>query len=301
MFQRPTVPDIYTEYLVIGAGVAGITLAQKLKESGLEVWLLGSQYESQIAKAGALQNVSLIPEGTIGLDHIEEMIDKAKEVGVKHKTSLCTGIDINGDITVKTKSQKFIAKKVIIATGAKQPRLNFEGEKEFYQKGISDCAVCDGRLPLFKGRDIAVVGNHEYTRRAAEFMKQLPGSISSNVYLLWLSNQPDFNLENIIIFTNVKNINATGSDVLGNVSFDSDQGSQTLQISGLFVEGKPYPATKFLQNSKIELNETGYVVIDSNFKTNINNIWAIGDVTGLSDSYDSALKHAIELSNEFTG
>lgn len=295
MFQRPAAPDIHTNFIVIGAGVAGITLAQKLKENGLEVWLLGSPYESQIAKAGALQNVSSIPEGTIGLDHIEEMIDKAKEAGVNHKTSLCTGIEVNDEITVKTKHQKFIANKVIIATGAKQPRLNFEGEKEFYHKGISDCAVCD--WGLYRGKDIAVIGNHEYTKRAAEFMQQHAGK----VYLMWLSSQPDFSLDNITTFTNVKNVIATGSDVLENASFESDQGYQKIQISGLFVEGRPVPSTKFLQESNIELNDSGYIVVDSKYMTNVPNVWAIGDVTGTSDSYDSALKHAVDLSSQFIG
>ena len=293
MFQRPAAPDIQTDYLVIGAGVAGITLAKKLKEGGLEVWLLGSPYESQIAKAGALQNVTSISEGTNGLDHIEEMISKATEAGVKHKTSLCTGIDVNDVITVKTKHQKFLAKKVVIATGAKQPRLDFEGEANFYHKGISDCAVCD--WGLYRGKDIAVVGSHEYTRRAAEFMEQHAGK----VYLMWLKEQPEFSFENIPTFTNVRDVIAKGSDVLENVTFNSDQGTQNIEISGLFVEGKPMPSTKFLQETTIKLNDEGYVVIDSEFQTNMPNIWAIGDVTGLTDSYDTAIGHGIELANKF--
>lgn len=292
MFQRPAAPDIQTDYLVIGAGVAGITLAKKLKESGLEVWLLGSPYESQIAKAGALQNVTSITEGTNGLDHIEEMIGKAKEAGVKHKTSLCTSIETNDEIAVMTKHQKFLAKKVVIATGAKQPRLAFEGETNFYHKGISDCAVCD--WGLYRGKDIAVIGSHEYTRRAAEFMKQH----ANKVYLMWLSEHLDFSLDNILTFTNVREIVAMGSDVLENVSFESEQGSQKIQISGLFVEGKPKPSTKFLQDSKIKLNESGYIIVDSKFRTSIQNIWAIGDVTGLTDSYDTAIDHSIQLAKE---
>lgn len=289
MFQRPTTPDINTDYLVIGAGVAGITLAQKLKEKGLEVWLLGSAYESQIAKAGALKNITSIPEGTIGLDHIEDMINKAKEAGVKHKTSLCTDIEAIDEITVRTKHQKFIAKRVIIATGAKQPRLDFKGEEDFYHKGISDCAVCD--WGLFRGKDVAIVGNHEYTRRAAEFMKQHAGQVS----LLWLSEKPEFQIDDIDIFGNVSEIVAEGSDVLEKIQFNSDQGQQSINVSGLFVEGKPKPATKFLESTDVELNEDGYVNIDSEFKTNVPNIWAIGDVTGKTDTFEAALSHALEL------
>jgi thioredoxin reductase (NADPH) len=294
VFQRPTPPDINTDYLIIGAGVAGITLAKKLKEKGLEVWLLGSAYESQIAKAGALKNVTLIPEGTIGLDHIEEMINDAKASGVNHKTSLCTQIEPNDPIIVKTKHQKFLAKKVVIATGAKQPRLDFTGEQDYYHKGISDCAVCD--WGLFRGKDVAVVGNHEYTRRAAEFMRQHAGSVS----LLWLSDQIDFEIENVEIFTNVSNMVASGSEVLENVSFESHQGPGNVTVSGLFVEGKPKPATGFLLESGIDLNENGYVKVNENFETNIPNVWAIGDVTGLTDSYDAALNHALKLADKFS-
>lgn len=293
MFQRPSAPDINTEYLVIGAGVAGITLASKLSEKGLSVWLLGSAYESQIAKAGALRNVTSIPEGTIGLDHIEEMINTAKAGGVNHKTSLCTGIEVADEIVVKTKHQKFITKKVIIATGAKQPRLEFEGEQDFYHKGISDCAVCD--WGLFRGKDVAIIGNHEYTRRAAEFMQQHAGQVS----LLWLADKPDFQVENVEVYTDVNNLVAKGSEVLENVTFNSDQGEKSLQISGLFVEGKPEPATQFLEGSGIDIDNNGYVKINSEFKTNVPGVWAIGDVTGNTDTYDAALNHGLALFKYF--
>ncbi|MFV2013857.1 MAG: NAD(P)/FAD-dependent oxidoreductase [Candidatus Heimdallarchaeota archaeon] len=289
MFQRPTLPDIHAEYLVIGAGVAGISLAHNLKSKGFEVWLLGSAYESQIAKAGALRNVSSIPEGTIGLDHIEEMIEKAKEAGINHKTSLCTGIEVGDKLVIRTKHQKFIANKVIIATGAKQPRLDFKGEEDYYHKGISDCAVCD--WGLFRGKDVAIVGDHEYTQRAAEFMKQHAGQVT----LLWLSDTVDFEIEGIAIYTRVSEMIAEGSDVLETIKFNSNQGQRSIQISGLFVEGKPKPSTKFLESSDIQLNDRGYIVIDPEFKTNVPGIWAIGDVTGNTDTYDGALNHAFRL------
>ena len=283
MFQRPSMPDIETDYIVIGAGLAGLFSAIELRKKGKEVWVLGSEYESQLAKAGPLRQVTSIPEGTIGIDYILELMEKAKSLGVNHKSSVCTGIVTGERIEVSTKHQKFIAKHVIIATGAKQAKLGFEGEMDFLHKGISDCTVCD--FGLFRGKNIAVLGNHEYTWRASKFM--VPHV--NKVYLLWYDQPLDKINDKVEIYSEVTDLVAFGSETLEGVKFSSNEGPHELSIDGLFVEGKPIPATDFLKDSPIDLDENGYVKINVHYETSVPSIYAVGDVTGKSNTYESVL------------
>ncbi|MHA2252145.1 MAG: NAD(P)/FAD-dependent oxidoreductase [Candidatus Kariarchaeaceae archaeon] len=292
--KRPMPSDIECDIVVIGAGPAGITAAHKLKNRGKDVWILGSVYESQLAKAGALVDVTKIPEGTIGLDHVEAMMNTAKEIGVQNKTSLCTGIEVGDQFIVKTKYQNFKTSKVLIATGCKQVPLEFTGEASFLHKGISDCAVCD--WGLFRGKKIAVVGNHEYTLRATKFMRDH----SPEVHLLWYQQEEKIEEENIHFYSNVTNLEAKGTDTLEKLVFQSNAGSHEIEVDGLFVEGKPQPATKYLEDSGIDLKD-GFVLIDGNYATNIKGIWAIGDVTGQTDKYDDAVNHGEQVVDKILG
>ena len=124
MFKAPSLEDVRTDLIIIGAGVAGITLAKQLQKANLDFWIMGSPFESQLAKAGELQNTNL-PEGTVGLDYIQSMMDEIKEMGVKNTTSQVKSIDIGEEFILHTFRQKFIAKKIVLATGCKQTKLGF--------------------------------------------------------------------------------------------------------------------------------------------------------------------------------
>jgi thioredoxin reductase (NADPH) len=293
-FKRPTPQDISCDIVVIGAGPAGITGAKILKENGLDVWLLGSTYESQLAKAGPIMDSQRLPPGTIGLDYMEEMVKGATDSGVNHKTSNCTGIEMTTPFTVKTKHQNFRCSKILIATGCKQVPLNFQGESDLLHKGISDCAVCD--WGLFRGRNVAVVGNHEYTLRAAKFLVDH----TPEVHLLWYQKEAVIEEEGITFYSNVTNLVASGGETLENISFKSNDQEFKIEVHGLFVEGKPQPAVKYLENSEIQLEEN-FVVVDDNFQTSVKGIWAVGDVTGRTTTYDDAVSEAEQAARIILG
>lgn len=290
MFQRPSMPDINTEYLIIGAGVAGLHIGTKLAESGKEVWMLGSPYESQLAKAGEILDTDL-PKGTMGLEHMEELLEMAKEKGVKHKSSNVVKISVNDNLLVETKRQKFFPKKIIIATGAKQKKLNFEGETEFFHKGISDCSICD--FPLYNDKIVGVLGNHEYTRRAANFLVNK----TERVYLFWYQNNDEPEIDERINLIKVNDVIAKGDEILTGVQVTTNNGTQDIELQGLFVEGQPVPATAFLREGEIELDDNGYVIIDDRYQTNISNIYAVGDVTGKTKNYKEILVEINKLAS----
>lgn len=289
MFQRPSEPDINSEIVIVGAGLAGISLAIKLAELNKEVWLLGSPYESQLAKAGVLTNTDL-PDDTVGLKFMEELFDKAKEKGIKHKSSLVTQISFNDKILIETKRQKFFAEMVIITTGAKQGKIDFPGEKELFHKGISDCSICD--FPLYGTKVVGVLGNHEYTSRAANFLiNQTQG-----VHLFWYQNAEKPVVDERINLYNIQSIHAFGEEVIEGVKITNFDGEELeIPLQGLFVEGAPVPATEFLISSEIELDKNNYIIIDDEFHTNKGNVFAIGDVTGKTKNYVEVMVHVEKL------
>jgi thioredoxin reductase (NADPH) len=279
-------PDIETDFLIIGAGVSGFAIAEFLLENGKNPILLGSHFESQLAKAGEIKSKHL-PNGTVGLKYMESLSKELKEKGLNHKTSLVTNVDFS--VTpklVKTKFQNFKAKNVIIATGQQQQKIGFSGENELFHNGISDCAVCDGNL--FREQPIGVVGNHLYTIKSVEYLSK----ITESLHLLWLDKSllEEYQtrldkLENLTIYTNVENLEAQGDSSLEIVKFNCSKGSMKLSLSALFVEGEPKPVVDFLDN-QVELDQLGRIKT-KNFHTSVSGIYAIGEVSRGQMNFDT--------------
>lgn len=288
MFERPSQPDIETDIVIIGAGVAGLTLAEKLLGTEIDFWILGSPFESQLAKAGELEDCSL-PEGTVGLKHIEAYYEKLKNEGMNHKSSLCTSVENTEEgFRVHTRYQKFNCKRIVIATGCKQTKLGFEGEKEYFHKGISDCSVCD--FPLYRERPVAVIGNHKYTKRAAEFLRKHTSTVS----LLWYQKDDIPAVRDVDTYNNVDKVVVSGDEVVQSISFVSDGKPHQIQIAALFVEGTPEPNTAYLEGFKLDLTD-GYVRVSENYETSVPQVYAVGDIIGKERGYDAAKEYANDL------
>ncbi len=286
MFKLPKLDDVVTDILIIGAGVSGITLAKKLKEKNYDFWILGSPFESQLAKAGKIKGSELLPEGTVGLKYMSKIADEFQNMGFNHKGSMVKEIEIGDKIIVKTRRQNFIPKILVIATGAKNKRIGFKGEEEFFGMGVSDCAICD--FPLYRHKVTAVIGNHKYTIEAAELLN----TVCYEVHLLWYKSNDEPQISpNIKLYMNVTDIEAYGNEVIEGVKIKYRDGEADIKLDGLFIEGEPEPNTEFLKTSKIALDENDYIIIDDEFNTNIDNVFAMGDVTGKTSKYDEAVKH----------
>ena len=116
----------------------------------------------------------------------------------------------------------------------------------------------------------------------------------SNISLLWFNETTNFKSDKIQVYSNVKSLVAKGDEVLQSVSFTSSTGEHEIPISALFVEGQPIPATSFLQDGLISL-ENGFIKVNAQYETNIPNIWAVGDVTGKTTGYDDAVGSAAKV------
>jgi thioredoxin reductase (NADPH) len=185
--------------------------------------------------------------------------------------------------------QKFYAKTVILATGTKRRKLGIERERDLVGHGVSYCATCDANF--FNGKIIAVVGGGDAANTASLLLAQH----GSKVYQIYrgekLRGQPawtdlvvkDPKIE-VIYGTNV--IELIGEKSLEAVKLDKVyKDSDILKLDGLFVEIGSDPDNILDKELGVNLNEKGYIVVDNAQKTNLEGVWAAGDITTGSNEF----------------
>jgi thioredoxin reductase (NADPH) len=176
------------------------------------------------------------------------------------------------------------ALSVIVATGARAKKLEPKGSERFWQNGVSACAVCDGALPMFRGRPLFVVGGGDTAMEEAGFLTKYGSRVTI------VHRRDEFRASRIMqdrVFENPKinvlwNSELTelhGDDCLESVTVRStvDGKTQRLEAGGLFYAIGHVPNTAFL-GSQVETNETGYIVLKHGQETSVPGVFAAGDV-----------------------
>ena len=173
---------------------------------------------------------------------------------------------------------------VIVATGARAKKLEPKGSERFWQNGVSACAVCDGALPMFRGRPLIVVGGGDTAMEEAGFLTKYGSQVTI------VHRRDEFRASRIMqdrVFENPKvkvlwNHELTelhGDDCLESVTVRSstDGKTQRLEAGGLFYAIGHVPNTAFL-NGQLETNETGYIILKHGQETSVPGVFAAGDV-----------------------
>lgn len=267
---------------IIGAGPAGLTAGIFTCNAGLnsicfEKLGCGGQVALtyEIINYPAFDNIS-------GFDLADKIKNHAEHAGLKIEyTSVEKIKKLKSGFSIKTTNGIFKAKKVIIATGSKARSLGLKNEKDFLSKGVSYCASCDGAF--YKNKTVAVVGSGD---SAVEYVNYL-SNIAKKVYLIYRGNNfraGEFKLNKIKKLKNVEIIKQTvvlsliGKDVLTGVEIETNKNKQVLAVDGLFVAVGHMPDLNFL-DFEISLDSSGFIVVDENQKTSVNNLFACGDIT----------------------
>jgi len=169
-----------------------------------------------------------------------------------------------------------------LATGSSHRELNAKGEDEFKGKGVSYCATCDGFF--FQGRDIIMVGGGNSALQEALYLKNL----GANVTLVHRRDEfrAQKHLQNMIEKEGIGVIyNATVEEIKGNmlvesvVLKDTQTGELTeMHINGIFISVGYIPHTELATQLGVDLDESGHIIIDKDQKTNVDYVYAIGDV-----------------------
>lgn len=275
--------------LIVGSGPAAYAAAMTvLKYSPV---LFEGEVVGDIGPGGQLttttdvDNYPGFPHGVQGPRLMKQMREQAINNGVRIISKTVTKLRKEGStFVVYTDLDKYVAKSVIIATGASARRLYVPGtrEGEFWQKGISACAVCDGFF--FSGMDVAIIGGGDSAMEEALYMS----NIAKKVYLvhrrLGFRARKDKldkikKLKNLEMVVPSVLVSAHGDDFLRYIKLrNPETGEETdLPVDGLFFAIGHVPNTKFLDES-VELNEAGYIKTNERMHTSVEGLFACGDV-----------------------
>ncbi len=281
-----------TEQLVIiGSGPAGYTAAiyaarAQLQPLMFEGFVAGGLPGGQLMTTTEVENFPGFSEGIQGPQLMREMRQQAIRWGARLITDDVVRVNFcDRPFMIASDDLEVKAHAVIIATGATAKRLNIQGEDQFWNNGISACAICDGTNPLFKEVEIAVVGGGDSAAEESLYLTKY----ASKVHLLVRSDrlraskimqERILNHDKILVHWQALPISAHGDDVLRSIQIQDqkDHSISELKVSGLFYAIGHTPNTQLFAN-QLDLDEKGYInTYGKTTSTNIAGIWAAGDV-----------------------
>ena len=271
------------DVIIVGGGPAGLAAGLYTARMDLKAVLL-----DRGPLGGQLLNTELVEDypgfdSILGADLAMKMGDHARKFGLEIRDfEPVKEIDVeNGTKVVRLESEEELrAPAVIMAAGGLPRYLEVPGEKEYWGRGVSYCAVCDGAF--FKGQELAVVGGGDAAVEEGDFLTRY----ASKVYIIHRRNE--FRAQPIlmdraranpkiefILDAVVKDIK--GDDKVRGVDYEHRGHMTELPVGGVFIFIGFVPNSKLL---KVHVNhdEAGYIVTDRDMQTSVEGIWAVGDV-----------------------
>ena len=276
--------DVEFDLVIIGGGPAGLTAGLYASRARLKTLLLeGNLPGGQVLITDWVENYPGYPDGVSGIDLVRGMTDQAKRFGLEMGTGKVESIGRDGKVNIVTTGTRAIrTHAVIIATGASPKKLGVPGEDQFFGKGISSCATCDG--PFYNGRVVAAVGGGDTAVQESVFLTKF----ASKVYLIHRRDQ--FRAEKILqeralandkievvwdtVVTGVSGLTHVENIHIRNVKTGE---GRTLKADAFFVWIGILPNADFLGNT-VRRDDFGFILADSHMATSVPGIFAAGDV-----------------------
>ena len=280
------------DLVIIGAGVTGYSAAMYSARLELEVAVIGDLEGGTITLTDDVSNYPGFSQLT-GKELAENLKAHALDYPVHFETGTVQDLfkcETNCFYVV-TDKKTYLAKSVLVATGMKERELVVPGHEKLKNKGVSYCALCDG--PLFKNKVSAVVGGSDSAAKEALLLAKY----SDKVYLIYrrekirpepvnakrIENEPKIE---VITQTNITEI--LGDDRVTGVKLDrTHNGSDTLELDGVFVAIGGIPMSDLAKKVGVEVNKKGEIIVDRSSRTNVAGVFAAGDVV------DTEFKQAI--------
>lgn len=257
--------------VILGSGIAGMTAGIYLKRGGLDVIIV----EDNIP-GGVLNEIPSIEnypgyEEISGPDLAMNIYNQLTKLGVKILNKKITSIDLDNKIINNNIKYEYL----VIATGRKSRMLSLEHEKELLGKGISTCALCDGFF--YKDKKVAVVGGGSSSLTEALYLSKIckeviiihrRDKLTSDKYLIDKVNSTK-NIK-VLYNSNITKYNQNNNKLTSVIINNKDN----LEVEGVFLAIGSTPNSEIFNVNK----DNNYIIVDSNYMTNIDKVYAIGDV-----------------------
>lgn len=283
---------MHRKVIIIGSGPAGHTAAIYAGKALLQPLMFEGFMAGGIAAGGQLTTTTVIenfpgfPEGIDGSQLMMQMRQQSLNAWAEIITKTVDSVDLSSSpFKVTVGNEEFTADSLIVATGATAKRMGLPGEEQFWQKGVSACAICDGGLPIFRNKRIVVIGWGDAALEEAIHLTHF----ASEVLLLVRRDQlraskamqeKAFKNEKIQILWNTEATELVGEKLLSGVWTINNKTQEKVWIecAGVFYAIGHTPNTTFL-GWQVELDETEYIkTIPWSTKTSVEGVFAAGDV-----------------------
>jgi len=274
------------DVVMIGAGPTSLTAAIYTTREDMETLVLDKGLIGGLAAATDwIDNYPGFPEGVAGLELAEKLQKQAERFGAVIDFVEVSSVKKTGNLVeLETSSGQIRAKAALIATGSDYKKLGIPGEKEFFSRGVSYCATCDGAF--FRDKKLVVVGGGNSAVQEAIFLTRYathidllvrgPKMRASDI----LQKELTKHSAKITVHFNTTTDKIIGQDNMVVAVEGTKDGKQKTEfkVDGVFVFIGLLPNTQFLKGSGIELDEVGMIKTDHELKTNLPGIYAAGDV-----------------------
>ena len=272
------------DVVIIGAGPSGYTAGIYCSRAGYDTLILsGILPGGQLVNTTEVENYPGFENGIMGPDLMIEMRKQCQRMGTTIVDDEVVDVDFRRKpFKVLTASEEYEGKAVIIATGANPRKIGLEGEQTFGGKGVSYCATCDG--PFFRNQELVVVGGGDSAIEEATFLTKFATTVHlvhrrKELRASKVMQERAINNEKIKFHWDSQVVDIKGDQkmqqiVLKNVETNEEK---TLDVGGLFVAIGHEPNTKLFKN-QIDLDDEGYIVLKEKTHTNIEGVFAAGDV-----------------------
>jgi len=280
MAEEKKVEDV----IIIGSGPAGLAAALYAARADLTPLVFtGTDLGGQVSLTYSIENYPGFPEGLSGTDLAELFKKNAERFGARIEFDSVTDVDLSErPYIVKTYSDEYKAKTLIIAIGASPDKLGIPGEDEFRGKGVSYCATCDGWF--FKDKKVAVVGGGDSALEEGIFLTRYASSVTiihrrdelragAILQERAKKNNKISYLWNTIV-TEIK-----GEDGLEKLSLENTQTGEKseMDVDGLFIFIGHSPNSSMFEG-QLEINKEGYIQVDEHYRTNLPGVFAAGEI-----------------------
>jgi len=274
----------HRKVIIVGSGPAGYTAALYTARADLAPLVFeGAQYGGALMNTTDVENYPGFPEGIMGPDLMGHFRGQAERFGAELVTDDVVSVDLAGPVkTVRTLDGEWTADAVILAMGSGYKKLGVTREDELSGHGVSWCATCDGFF--FRGKDIAVVGGGDTAMEEATFLTRFADSVTvvhrrdslrasrimaaraeANPKIRWAWNSEVIDIHGDTSVTGIRLRDTTNGT------------ERDLELGGLFIAIGHEPRSELVKG-QIDLDDEGYILTTTGTRTNIDGVFAAGDV-----------------------
>jgi thioredoxin reductase (NADPH) len=281
------------DVIIIGSGPAGLTAAIYAARAFLNPLLItGNELGGQIATTTDVDNFTGFPNGVTGPELYDLMQKQAERFGTRSVFDEVVEVDFKQHpFTIKTTSDEYQAKSVIVATGASPRKLGVPGENEFLGRGVSYCATCDGFF--FRNKEVLIVGGGDSALQEGLFLTKF----ANRVRVIHrrdqfragpaLQDRMKKNAKMQPVYNSVVRAIQGNGAVQTVVLEDVQTGKQVEEpVSGVFVYIGHDPNSALFKG-QLEMDHEGYLIVDSRLHTNVPGVFAAGEI------HDKVFRQAI--------